>query len=168
MFIALELANGGELFDYMNISSFSEDEAKYYFRQLISGIEYMHSKAVVHRDLKLENLLLDKELNLKIVDFGYSSFSDIGSGKCKTALGTPAYRAPETNEGRYRDGKTNYAYDGKKVDIFNCGVILFMMVMKQYPTKVFNRGTFVDTSSLLWATGSDLSKFWESYQMPTI
>lgn len=97
MFIAMELAEGGSLFEYVKILPFNEDLARNYFRQLIEGIDYMHGHGVVHRDLKMENLLFDGAFNLKIADFGFNcpTTGHDGSGWCKTAIGTASYRAPE-------------------------------------------------------------------------
>jgi serine/threonine-protein kinase HSL1, negative regulator of Swe1 kinase len=73
-FIALELCQGGELFDFIAYGGpFSEGAAAYYFRQLMEGLSYCHSKNICHRDLKPENLLLDSKYNLKIADFGFAS-----------------------------------------------------------------------------------------------
>ena len=116
------------MFDYTNLRPFNESTARFYFRQLIDAVEYLHSNGVVNRDLKLENLLLDINYNLKVADFGFCAPAEgrDGSGRLKTDLGTDIYKAPEV-------GKS--AYDGVKVDIYNCGVILFMMVIhRQYPT----------------------------------
>lgn len=74
IFIVLELINGGELFDKIVAESrFSENEARFYIRQLIKGVRYCHSQGVCHRDLKPENLLLDEHGDLKISDFGLSA-----------------------------------------------------------------------------------------------
>ena len=75
--IVMEYASGGELFDrVLTNGRMQEDEARYFFQQLISGVDYCHSKGVAHRDLKLENALIDNSHNntprLKICDFGYS------------------------------------------------------------------------------------------------
>jgi 5'-AMP-activated protein kinase, catalytic alpha subunit len=67
-----ELALGGDLFDFVITGALPEKMARMYFRQLIAGIEYMHSKGVYHRDLKFENILLNEALKLKIADFGLS------------------------------------------------------------------------------------------------
>ena len=84
MFLALELGQGGELFDYMNVLPFSEATARFYFRQLIEAVDHLHKQGMVHRDLKMENLLLDKDFNLKLADFGFSCPVDgnDGSGQC--------------------------------------------------------------------------------------
>ena len=74
IYIVLELATGGELFDYVATTGrFDEPIARFYFQQLIEGLEYVHKKGVSHRDLKPENLLFDKQFNLKIADFGFSA-----------------------------------------------------------------------------------------------
>jgi len=73
--VVLELATGGDLFNYIFAKNqgFSEPIARYYFKQLIEAMEFMHTNNVVHRDLKLENLLLDDNYDLKIADFGLST-----------------------------------------------------------------------------------------------
>jgi len=93
----IEYCEGGELFDYVEIGGFSEIVARTYFHQLLEGLDYLHKNGVAHRDLKPENLLFDKDMNLKIADFGFSASIDgrDGSGKMKTVLGTEGYMAPE-------------------------------------------------------------------------
>ncbi len=72
--IALELATGGELFDYVATGgAFNERVCRFYFRQLIDALNYVHSNGVTHRDLKPENLLYDEKFNLKIADFGFAA-----------------------------------------------------------------------------------------------
>ena len=97
-FIVQELASGGELFDIILISGkFNENVARYYFKQMMDGIEYCHNNGVTHRDLKPENLLFDNKYTLKIADFGLSTFmkgSD-GKGNLTTNCGTYNYMAPE-------------------------------------------------------------------------
>ena len=98
IYIVLELATGGELFDYVATTGrFSEVISRFYFRQLIEGLEYVHNKGVTHRDLKPENVLYDQYFNLKIADFGFAAplAGRDGSGSLKTKLGTESYMAPE-------------------------------------------------------------------------
>jgi serine/threonine protein kinase len=75
LYLVLELANGGDFFDLVITSGdcLTEKTARYYFKELIAAIEFLHKNGVIHRDLKLENLLLDKNYRLKIADFGLST-----------------------------------------------------------------------------------------------
>ncbi|KAF2930927.1 hypothetical protein DAI22_05g172001 [Oryza sativa Japonica Group] len=105
--IVMEYASGGELFDrIVDLERFSEDEARYFFQQLIWGVSYCHHMKICHRDLKLENVLLDGSAapRLKICDFGYSKSSMLHS-RPKSAVGTPAYIAPEILNLQEYDGK---------------------------------------------------------------
>ncbi|CAL0327806.1 unnamed protein product [Lupinus luteus] len=122
IYIALELVRGGELFDKVAKGRLKEDVARVYFQQLISAVDFCHSRGVYHRDLKPENLLLDEEGNLKVTDFGLSTFSEHmrQDGLLHTTCGTPAYVAPEVI------GKNGY--DGAKADIWSCGVILYVLL----------------------------------------
>ncbi|XP_031482692.1 serine/threonine-protein kinase SAPK10-like [Nymphaea colorata] len=125
--IVMEYAAGGELFERIcNAGRFSEDEARFFFQQLISGVSYCHSMQVCHRDLKLENTLLDGSAapRLKICDFGYSKSSVLHS-QPKSTVGTPAYIAPEI--------LLNKHYDGEIADVWSCGVTLFVMLVGAYP-----------------------------------
>jgi len=115
------LCIGGELLDNMLCKKFfSEKGAANIMRQLLSAVAYCHSKKVVHRDLKLENLLFsshDKDAALKIIDFGAAQVlnSDI---KLSARIGTPLYIAPEVLSGEYT----------KSCDIWSCGVILYILL----------------------------------------
>ncbi len=128
--VVLELATGGDLFNYIFAQNkgFSEPIARYYFKQLVEAMEFMHSNNVVHRDLKLENLLLDEDYNLKIADFGLSTTveSSYGGGVMYTRVGTERYMPPEMLE--------KNAYIGICADLFSAGVILFVLVMGMMPT----------------------------------
>lgn len=122
IYFAMELVRGGELFKKVQKGRIKEDEARHYFHQLISAIDFCHSRGVYHRDLKPENLLLDEEGNLKVTDFGLSAFSEHlrQDGLLHTSCGTPNYVAPEVIG---RKG-----YDGDKADIWSCGVILYVLL----------------------------------------
>ncbi|KAL5753391.1 hypothetical protein ACOSP7_023570 [Xanthoceras sorbifolium] len=126
--IVMEYAAGGELFERIcNAGRFSEDEARYFFQQLISGVSYCHSMQICHRDLKLENTLLDGSSTaprLKICDFGYSKSAVLHS-QPKSTVGTPAYIAPEV--------LSRKEYDGKIADVWSCGVTLYVMLVGAYP-----------------------------------
>ncbi|KAL2899946.1 CBL-interacting serine/threonine-protein kinase 11 [Bienertia sinuspersici] len=121
IYFVMDFAKGGELFAKVSKGRFSEDLSRRYFHQLISAIGYCHSRGVYHRDLKPENLLLDENWNLKISDFGLSAVKDQtkSDGLLHTMCGTPAYVAPEI--------LAKKGYDGAKVDIWSCGIILFVL-----------------------------------------
>uniref|UniRef100_A0A0E0MAU8 non-specific serine/threonine protein kinase n=1 Tax=Oryza punctata TaxID=4537 RepID=A0A0E0MAU8_ORYPU len=124
--IVMEYAAGGELFEQIcSAGRFSEDEARYFFQQLISGVSYCHSMEICHRDLKLENTLLDGSPTprVKICDFGYSKSALLHS-KPKSTVGTPAYIAPEVLSRKEYDGKAN---------VWSCGVTLYVMLVGSYP-----------------------------------
>ncbi|KAG6589780.1 CBL-interacting serine/threonine-protein kinase 6, partial [Cucurbita argyrosperma subsp. argyrosperma] len=122
IYFAMELVRGGELFSKIARGRLREDVARVYFQQLISAIDFCHSRGVYHRDLKPENLLLDDDGNLKVTDFGLSAFSEHlkQDGLLHTTCGTPAYVAPEVI------GKNGY--NGAKADLWSCGVILYVLL----------------------------------------
>ncbi|KAL3722436.1 hypothetical protein ACJRO7_034756 [Eucalyptus globulus] len=101
-------------------------QARFFFQQLISGVSYCHTMQICHRDLKLENTLLDGSPapRLKICDFGYSKSSLLHS-QPKSTVGTPAYIAPEV--------LLKKEYDGKVADVWSCGVTLYVMLVGAYP-----------------------------------
>jgi len=127
IYFVMELIRGGELFAKIAKGRLREDVARSYFQQLISAIDFCHSRGVYHRDLKPENLLLDEEGNLKVTDFGLSAFAEHlrQDGLLHTTCGTPAYVAPEVI------GKKGY--DRAKADIWSCGVILFVLLAGYLP-----------------------------------
>jgi serine/threonine protein kinase len=102
-----------------------EDAGRFFALQMLESIEYMHSNRVCHRDLKLENILLDDQLNIKIADFGFASYKNIDC--LKSYRGTMTYMAPEIKEGKH--------YKGSQVDLFSFGVILFILVQGIFPFK---------------------------------
>lgn len=127
IYFVMEYAKGGELFNKVAKGKLKEDVARKYFQQLISAVDFCHSRGVYHRDLKPENLLLDENGNLKVSDFGLSALADSKhqDGLLHTTCGTPAYVAPEVIN---RKG-----YDGAKADIWSCGVVLFVLLAGYLP-----------------------------------
>lgn len=69
-----ELVNGGDLFDFISLpGAFSEKVARYFTHQIFEALKYTHAKGICHRDMKLENLMLDSNFDLKVIDFGFSA-----------------------------------------------------------------------------------------------
>ncbi|KZV33311.1 hypothetical protein F511_05434 [Dorcoceras hygrometricum] len=125
IFVVMEYVKSGELFDYIvEKGRLHEEEARSFFQQIISGVEYCHRNMVVHRDLKPENLLLDSKFNVKIADFGLSNIMRDGHF-LKTSCGSPNYAAPEVISGKL--------YAGPEVDVWSCGVILYALLCGTLP-----------------------------------
>ncbi|XP_071177063.1 serine/threonine-protein kinase SIK3-like isoform X2 [Mytilus edulis] len=125
LYLVTEYASGGEIFDHLVAHGrMNEREARKKFKQIIAAVSYCHSRQIVHRDLKAENLLLDASLNIKIADFGFSNYYN--NNCClKTWCGSPPYAAPELFEGK--------EYSAPKVDIWSLGVVLYVLVCGALP-----------------------------------
>ncbi|KAJ7958500.1 Non-specific serine/threonine protein kinase [Quillaja saponaria] len=132
IFFIMEYVRGGELFAKVAKGKLKEDLSRKYFQQLISAIDFCHSRGVSHRDLKPENLLLDENEDLKISDFGLSALPEQlrNDGLLHTQCGTPAYVAPEVLRKK--------GYDGSKADIWSCGVILYVLLAGFLPFQDVN------------------------------
>lgn len=148
--IILEYASGGELFDYiLNHRYLKDPSARRLFAQLVSGVGYLHKKGIVHRDLKLENLLLDKNRNIIITDFGFANTFDpadeLGDEIEYNLTNRDFIKRMDLDRVRtngYRRGDlmqtscgspcyaapelvvSDSLYTGRKVDVWSCGVIL--------------------------------------------
>ena len=128
----MELAEKVDLIEFFTVGSsgFSEEIARHFFKQILEGLDHVHSHGFAHRDLKLENILVDQNYRLKLTDFGFIAPLEgrDKSGFLKTRLGTMGYRAPEMKV--QKEG-----YLGKNADVFSCGVILFMLLFRFFPFK---------------------------------
>uniref|UniRef100_A0A8C9U4K0 BR serine/threonine kinase 2 n=1 Tax=Scleropages formosus TaxID=113540 RepID=A0A8C9U4K0_SCLFO len=110
LYLVLEHVSGGELFDYLvKKGRLTPKEARKFFRQIISALDFCHSHSICHRDLKPENLLLDEKNNIRIADFGMASLQ-VGDSLLETKK-----------------------YDGRKADVWSCGVILFALLVGALP-----------------------------------
>ncbi|KAF3488389.1 hypothetical protein F2Q69_00056335 [Brassica cretica] len=127
IFFVMEFVRGGELFSKVVKGKLKEDAARRYFQQLISAVDFCHSRGVSHRDLKPENLLVDENGDLKVSDFGLSALPEqlLQDGLLHTQCGTPAYVAPEVLRKK--------GYDGAKADIWSCGVVLYVLLAGYLP-----------------------------------
>ncbi len=125
--IVMEYICAGDLLSYIRKrSKLNENIAKFIFKQIILSLQFIHNKNIVHRDIKLDNILIDLNNKIKICDFGVSkkiNVNDIMYDQC----GTPAYIAPEILK--------NKGYEGFSVDIWSCGVVLYAMLSGTVPFK---------------------------------
>ena len=106
----------------------TEPEAAYYLRQVVGAVEYMHENCVIHRDLKLGNLFLDKDLTIKVGDLGLATKLETVEEKRKTICGTPNYIAPEVIQGTKETRGHSF-----EVDIWSMGVILYTLLVGKPP-----------------------------------
>ncbi len=133
-YLVLDLLEGGSLHDFISITGkLPEELARYYFRQLAETVAFVHGKGFAHRDIKVGNILLDRNYSsIVLCDFGFAAPTKEGSKvllhDCK---GTLEAMAPEIYSGA--------GYDGEKVDIFALGVVLFVMVAGFFPFKEATR-----------------------------
>ena len=129
LYVIMEYICGGELFSYLRKSQrFPNQVARFYAGEVLLAFEYMHSKDIIYRDLKPENLLIDKNGNIKITDFG---FAKVVPDVTWTLCGTPDYLAPEIIQSR--------GY-GKAVDWYALGVLIFEMLAGYPPYLQINIG----------------------------
>merc|ERR1719231_2016863 len=136
-FIFMELASGGELFDQVidrGAAAMDEPTARGFFGQMIDGIAYCHLAGVAHRDLKLENVLLNEQGVIKVIDFGLSHVypraadgSVDRSKRLHDVCGSKSYAAPEVL------ANTPHGYDGYAADLWSLGVCLFAMLAGFFP-----------------------------------
>lgn len=125
LYLILEHVSGGELFDYLvSKGRLSMKEARKFFRQIISALDFCHCHSICHRDLKPENLLLDDKGNIKVADFGMASLQ-LENSLLETSCGSPHYASPEVVRGE--------KYDGRRADVWSCGVILYALLVGALP-----------------------------------
>jgi serine/threonine protein kinase len=135
LFLVMELVDGGHLLNAMverPTRRLVEEEALYVFRQLVTGLGWLHDNGVIHRDLKLENVLVARSrkdganllLNVKITDFGLSRFFGPGCSTALSTVGSPRYMAPEV--------KAKGAHDNR-VDLWSLGILLSVLLGGRFP-----------------------------------
>jgi len=123
LYIIMEYASNGEFFDFIG-AGLRQDIALIYFRQICEGLQFIHKKHIAHRDIKLENVLIDSNYNAKLCDFGFSRFFTPGQ-LMRTICGSPPWVAPEI--------LLNSGYDGTSADAWSLGVLLFAMLSAALP-----------------------------------
>ena len=125
--MVMEYAGGGDLYHLVKKSGhLTEDETKYIFKNIALGVAHCHCRSVLHRDIKLDNILLDGEGGVKICDFGVSRLVTLNE-LIQEQCGTPAYLAPEMS--------CNSKYHGFYVDIWSLGILLYVMLQGTVPFK---------------------------------
>jgi len=156
-YLILELGEKGDLFKLLlSKKRFPIKIARFFFKQIVTGLLILHKNNIAHRDLKLENFIIDKNYNLKLIDFGFCC--EIKNPKNENIvhtkiLGTESYMAPEMHYER--------KYFADKYDIFSIGVVLFGMLVGHLP---FLRATRFDSnySSFSFKRDLGIKKFWEN------
>jgi len=150
--LVMDYAPHGDFAELLTSIKFYRDEilARTFFRHLIEGLQYLHSKNISHMDIKLENILLGEDLNLKIIDF---DLSYIEGDRIMPSHGTPNYRAPEL--------KSRTCLNAKPTDLYSAGVLLFVFRTGAFPYT--EDGTFngIDCHALM---RDDSNKFWELHK----
>ena len=128
-YLILDYCKYGDLFDYIPSGGFEEKTVKIIFKTLLEAVEKIHKKGICHLDLKIENILVGSDFNLKISDFGLSNqINEINKGIFTDSCGTSYYKPPQMN--------LNVNYNGIKADIFSLGIILYALLSSRFPFNI--------------------------------
>ncbi|XP_075754723.1 calcium/calmodulin-dependent protein kinase kinase 2 isoform X2 [Pelodiscus sinensis] len=127
LYMVFELVKQGPVMEVPAIKPLTEDQARFYFHDLIKGIEYLHYQKIIHRDIKPSNLLVGEDGHIKIADFGVSNEFKGTDALLTNTVGTPAFMAPETLS------ETRKIFSGKALDVWAMGITLFCFVFGQCP-----------------------------------
>ena len=124
-YMLFEYVNGGQMLDYIiSHGRLKEKQARKFGRQIASALDYCHRNSIVHRDLKIENILISKTGDIKIIDFGLSNLFE-PRGHLKTFCGSLYFAAPELLQAK--------AYTGPEVDVWSFGIVLYVLVCGKVP-----------------------------------
>lgn len=140
IFIFMKYAENGDLLNFIKTyGPIPENQTRLWFQQMVLGLKYLHSLNIAHRDLKCENVLISKRMNIKLADFGFARYCCDMHGKSiysKTYCGSAAYASPEVVSG--------VPYNPKIADIWSLGVILFIMLNARMPFDDSNLSKLLD------------------------
>ncbi|XP_037088828.1 putative protein kinase C delta type homolog [Pollicipes pollicipes] len=137
LFFVMEFLNGGDLMFHIQQSGrFDQDRARFYAAEVLCGLEYLHARHVVYRDIKLDNIVLDADGHARICDMGLCRMNVTDQTRCSTFCGTPDYLAPEIVRGKRYD---------QAVDWWSYGILLYEMLIGRSPFS----GT--DEDELFWS-----------------
>ena len=131
VFVVLEYVPGGCLFFDLceKLGALRNNSGRFFIDQIVDTIKYMHDNNVIHGDLKLENMMVDEDMNIQLIDFGFATSKNIGN---LTAYhGTKSYLAPEIRESKL--------YDGRQTDIFSLGVVIYIIVTGRFAFETATR-----------------------------
>ncbi|KAJ9465810.1 putative serine/threonine-protein kinase CCRP1 [Diplonema papillatum] len=151
VYILLELCGEKTLMEHSRRKRrFSEEETSYLLWQCLQGLHYMHANAVIHRDLKLSNLLLNDRMEVRIADFGLATQLDYDGERKLTMCGTPNYIAPEILEGSHR----GHSFE---VDIWTLGVIMYTLLVGKPPFEMTDtKATYMRIREVSYSFPADL------------
>ena len=155
-YIAMEFLEGVTLLEYIkgNGGYLNDYFIRHILVQLLSVLQYLHKNLnIIHRDFKLENIIIDNFQNIKLIDFGLSNITKGENNVCNTACGSPTYLAPELIQGK------EYTY---KVDVWALGIITYAMIFKTMPFNDENMGNLfkkiIYTQPVFYANGTQQAK----------
>ncbi|XP_030624431.1 calcium/calmodulin-dependent protein kinase kinase 2 [Chanos chanos] len=127
LYMVFELVKQGAVMEIPTDKPLNEDQARFYFQDLLRGIEYLHYQKIIHRDIKPSNLLVGDDGHIKIADFGVSNQFEGADALLTSTVGTPAFLAPETLS------ETRKNFSGKALDVWAMGVTLYCFVFGVCP-----------------------------------